>query len=407
MRRTGWGLLTMAAAALALAGCAEHRATVAAKPTPPAPPSELPPTARMQKPDGDKPDPDEPDMTVSVSDVFPVDGRESVRVLVNVNGQPILAEEVREACMADPGWMEALRLRDSEQQKKVCNHALQDLIDREVVMADIHARLGKNKPQFLDKLREAAHKEFEKHLKTIEKNAKRHGMKVESREDLKKVFQSQGLSFDGYRRHFERNFMKMEYLRARIGQLIFAAVDRQAIFDYYEQHGNEFEITDAVQWQHIFLDAGRFPSRAAAGAFARQLVGRARAGEDFAALATKHDQGDSSYRNGAGVGKHHGEISPAELELTLFQLKEGEVGAPLEAASGFHVVRVVKREYAGRKPLDDELQSAIRHKLLNEMSVRETRRVIAELRRKATIERAGPQASPPKGAKKKINPAFL
>jgi hypothetical protein len=391
-------LLCLTVSALLLSGCGTGRAAVAAALTPaavapvqaPTPPT---PVARLQKQDPDK-DP-EPDVVINVGDVFAGEGRETVRVLVNVNGQPILAEEIREACMANPGWLESLRMPEperSKKQKEVCNRALQELIDREVVMSEIQARIGKNKPEILDKIKKEATTQFNDHLRTIEANAKKGGMKVTTRDDLKKVFQSQGLTLDGYKRQFERNFIRMQYMQSRVFPMVKGAVNREQIYDYYEQHPNEFEVVDSVKWQHIFIDAGKFPSREEAGRHAAGLAARARAGEDFVQLALKHDQGDSSYRHGEGSGKHRGEITPTELEPVLFQMKDGEVSLT-ETAGGFHVARMVKREYAGRKPLDDKLQGDIRKKLMNEMMARESRRIAAELRRKATVERAGEPAT--------------
>src|SRR5205085_4473683 len=116
-----------------------------------------------------------------------------------------------------------------------------------------------------------ASSEFEKQLRNIEANAKRSGMKVGNRDDLKKVFLSQGLTLDGYRRQFERNFIRMQYMQSRIFLMVKGAVNREQIYDYYEQHPNEFEVVDSVKWQHIFLDAGKFPSRQEAGRQAADL----------------------------------------------------------------------------------------------------------------------------------------
>lgn len=347
--------------------------------------------ARAQAPDAKDKDADPEIIQVSVRELFagPIEGKDMVRILAHVNGQPILVEEVRESCMSNPQWLEAMNMPEpdrSKQQSEICNRALQDIIDREVILSEIHARLGKSKPQYLEKIKEAAGKEFEKHVRMIESNAKKSGVAMKSRDDLKKVLKMQGLTLEGYRRQFERKFMSMEYMRARVYPLVIGGVTREHIYDYYEQHSSEFEATDNVDWQHIFIDAGKFKTRPEAGVFAAQLAAKARAGEDFAELAVKHDQGDSSYRRGAGTGHRRGEISPAELENVLFEMKDGEVGPVVESANGFHVIRLVKREHAGRKPLDDKLQGDIRRKLMNDMMARESRRVVAELRRKATIE---------------------
>jgi len=56
------------------------------------------------------------------------------------------------------------------------------------------------------------------------------------------------------------------------------------------------------------------------------IVARGKQGEDFAALGKQFDDGDSSFRNGAGIGKKHGEIQPAECEEHLFAMKAGDIG---------------------------------------------------------------------------------
>src|SRR5262249_62114192 len=96
--------------------------------------------------------------------------------------------------------------------------------------------------------------------------------------------------------------------------------------------------------------ASRHKSREEARAFAERLAAQARAGEDFAKLL-KHDNGDSSYRNGEGFGQHKGEIKPSEAEPVLFRLRDGEVGPVIEIATGFHVVPVRKGHHAGARRL--------------------------------------------------------
>ena len=65
---------------------------------------------------------------------------------------------------------------------------------------------------------------------------------------------------------------------------------------------------------------------------------------------------------------------------------DGQVGPLIAFGSGWHVVRLVKREYAGRMPFDEKTQLAIKNKLSGTIWEREYKRILAELRRKATIE---------------------
>ena len=75
---------------------------------------------------------------------------------------------------------------------------------------------------------------------------------------------------------------------------------------------------------------------------ARMSQGR----EDRRVAQGKLDDGDSSLRNGHGLGPSTARSSPVEAEGPLFQLNDGEA-AIVEMSSGYHVIRVVKREHAG------------------------------------------------------------
>ena len=127
-----------------------------------------------------------------------------------------------------------------------------------------------------------------------------------------------------------------------------------------------------------------FRRRAEAHHFAEQLADRARAGEDFAKLAAKYDNGDSSFRNGDGLGSKRGEIKPSEAENVLFQMKDGDT-AVVELEKGFHVVRLVKRDYAGQTPFDEKTQKQIKNKLTNQIGQIEIKRIVNRLKRDAVI----------------------
>ena len=107
-------------------------------------------------------------------------------------------------------------------------------------------------------------------------------------------------------------------------------------------------------------------------------------GEDIAKLLPL-DNGDSTYRGGEGLGNKRNQIKPPEAEALLFQLKDNETGI-VEIAGGYHVVRVVKREFAGKMPFDEKTQGMIRDKLRQEVIAREAKQFVNELKRQAAIE---------------------
>jgi hypothetical protein len=307
------------------------------------------------------------------------EGEVAARIRATVNGTAILDDELREAVypqlLALRSLPEPLR---SEQQKKILEQELQQLIEREVILQDALARL-KDRPQIVEKLKEAAGKDFDKKMRLLRERSN-----LKSDEEFKAFLRAQGLTLAGVRRQVERNFMAMEYMRNRVVPAI-DRVGHQEITDYYEAHPEEFQIADSVTWQDIFIDASQFRARDEARASAENIMAQARNGADFLKLVNQYDKGDSSYRNGEGYGHRRGEIKPPQAEAVLFQMRDGDISL-VELTNGYHVIRLVKRQFAGRQPLDVKTQTAIRNKLQNEVWDREYKRILADLKRKATIE---------------------
>jgi hypothetical protein len=231
----------------------------------------------------------------------------------------------------------------------------------------------------IKKLNEIAKQEFTKQIRLLEERAHL------SHEAFLELLQKQGTTLESMERLERRKFFATEYLRSLIMPLI-NRIGRNEALDYYEKHLNEFYREDSVQWQDLFIAIGpKHPGREQAGAFANDLAERLKKGESFKNLL-QFDDGNSHYRDGEGIGKKRGQIEPPELEKFLFNLFDGDVGPVVEMSTGFHVFRLVKRQYAGQMPFDQETQKIIITKLKNEVADRETKRILDELKRRAVIE---------------------
>jgi parvulin-like peptidyl-prolyl isomerase len=303
--------------------------------------------------------------------------RPAVRIRAVVNDQAILDEEVRASC-----YSALVTARSPEEQARIVNEALATIIDREVVMQEIQARFGKA-PQgqkILEHIKGEAAKDFERNFvrRMIRQNH------LAGEEDLDRVLKEHGASLEMVRRQYERNFLAQMYLRNRVEPYL-NHVGHEQILAYYDKHPEEFQVADGVDWQDLFLDVQDHGSREAARAFAEGLAERVRRGEEFAALAKQFDRGDSKLRNHEGTGHKRGEIRPPEAEKALFAMNDGEV-AVVEIGSGFHVIRLARRERAHLMPFDDKVQKQIKDKLRGDVLQQEMKRLIADLRRKAVIE---------------------
>lgn len=340
--------------------------------------------------DGPKLLPEQPVVSTTATrgqqgDIVPASGtgtaQVAARIRAKVNDTPILEDELREAMAQFAGELLSVpEAQRGELLQKIAERELQKLIERELVLEDAFATLKQLKlEKELKNLEEAGDREADRRLRDIKQS-----LKVATDEEMKAILQNQGLSIEGVRRQVKRNFVMMDYVRNKIYPTI-SRISLQQMREYYHDHAEEFKVEDKVRWQDIFIDASRFRDVASARQYAEQLLARGRAGEDFAKLATEFDHGDSKLRNGDGLGSKPGEIKPAEVEATVLSLRPGEF-ALVEMRFGYHIVKVVQREFAGRRPFDAACQADVRRKLQNTIADREYKRIVEELKKKATIQ---------------------
>lgn len=305
----------------------------------------------------------------------------AVRIRAHVNGAPILDEELREALVMRTGEvMNVPEARRAAYFQEMAHKELDRLVERELILQEMFQKIKDMKrPQLLEQLKQEAAKEADRKLKDV-----RTASKITNDADFRAFLQQTGLSVDGLRRQTERNFMMTEYIR----NIIFPVVQRislSQVREYYDDHPDEFVRPDRVKWMDIFIDASRFATPGEARQYAETIAQRARAGEDFVALVKQFDNGDSSLRNGEGLGQKRGEIKPAQAEPVLFSLQSGQVGPIIDLGFGLHVVKVIEREVAGVEPFDVKCQARVRDKLRGQIAEREYKRVVDDLKRTATV----------------------
>src|SRR5262245_56354744 len=194
------------------------------------------------------------------------------------------------------------------------------------------------------------------------------------------------MPYEMIRRQWERNFMAMEYMRHRVEPHLMQ-LNHEQVQGYYDKHPEEFSVEDSVRWQDLFIATANHPSVEAARQFAEVLRSRILSGEDFARLSKQFDNGVRNlHEDSAGEGQKRGEIRPGEAEPVVFALKSGQVGPLVVVPAGFHVVRVIERTHAGKKPLDATLQKDIKERLRMQIYTREMKRLVSDLKRRAVIE---------------------
>ena len=129
---------------------------------------------------------------------------------------------------------------------------------------------------------------------------------------------------------------------------------------YYDQHKNEYILPERVKAQHIlFKTPGKSPEEVEKiKDKARQVLDRAKKGEDFGSLAKQFSE-DSTATSGGDLGEFgHGQMVP-EFDKVAFSLGVGAISDLVQTQFGIHIIKVNGKQEARERPFE-EVKEAIR-----------------------------------------------
>jgi peptidyl-prolyl cis-trans isomerase D len=171
------------------------------------------------------------------------------------------------------------------------------------------------------------------------------------------------------------------------------------IEEYYASHIEEFSMPEELRMRHILLliPPGSDDSvRAEKRKTLEGLLGRIRAGEDFAELAKAYSEDESSRQAGGDLGYvERGKLVP-EVERVAFGLKPGEVSDIVPSSHGLHLIKVEDYRASKVEPLE-AVQETIRATLTEEKAWRLARRKAEEVSWDLKEKGAFPEAGSPLG----------
>ncbi len=118
-------------------------------------------------------------------------------------------------------------------------------------------------------------------------------------------------------------------------------ISYEAIRSYYEQRHEEFSHPPRVKFVHII---------AATRSDAEALLSRIKAGEDMEKMVQGRSLG-YGIQGDCGMSWYSKDMLPQALSEAAFSLPIGQISPIIQTDYGFHVIKVLQRELAGRKDL--------------------------------------------------------
>jgi peptidyl-prolyl cis-trans isomerase C len=208
----------------------------------------------------------------------------------------------------------------------------------------------------------------------------------ENDEAFQRSLQNQGLSEDGARAELAQEIARYKYIETVIVPEI--QISEEAVRRFYDQNLESMRQPERVKMRHILIQVPAGASeedRALARRRAEEVLARAKAGEDFAALAREHSDDGTREQGGELPWIQRGQTLPA-FEQAAFALESGGLSDVVETPLGFHILQSGGRQPA-RVAEFDEVKERILAVLQTEEAQERLRRTVEGLMAKAEVER--------------------
>lgn len=176
----------------------------------------------------------------------------------------------------------------------------------------------------------------------IQTIAERNGLTLP---EMEKALEQEGMSMEAYRKQLrEEIILQRLHNREVVGRI---QVSKAEVDSYLASAEQNPAGRTAYRLRHILIATPEGASSeqiAKARQKAEEIVARARKGENFAALASRYSSGRQALEGGDLGWLEAGQV-PTLFATEVTSMEKGEVRGPLQASSGFHIIKL--EDYKG------------------------------------------------------------
>ncbi len=146
---------------------------------------------------------------------------------------------------------------------------------------------------------------------------------------------------------------------------------------FYQQNLAQYQTPAQVRASHILFKLEGKDEKAVQ-ATAEDVLKRAKAGEDFAALAKQYSEDDSNNSNGGDLDYFGRGRMVAEFDAAAFAMTTGEISNLVKTSFGFHIIKVTDAKPDNTRPLA-EVRKEIEEQLKWQKAQAEAERIAKSL----------------------------
>jgi peptidyl-prolyl cis-trans isomerase C len=165
---------------------------------------------------------------------------------------------------------------------------------------------------------------------------------------------------------FQREFLVDLYLQKFLDERNTEANQKK----YYEENKANYKRPEMLRISDI---------RTESEDEAKEILKRAKGGEDFGELARKYSKGAAADKGG-DYGFRAKEMLRKEFANVASSMKKGEISDPFKTQDGYHIIKLTDRKEAGIVPFED-----VKNRVADEYAKKILGEKISELRKAVTI----------------------
>jgi peptidyl-prolyl cis-trans isomerase D len=174
-------------------------------------------------------------------------------------------------------------------------------------------------------------------------------------------------------------------------------VPQNEIEAFYKQNIAQYSTPEQVAASHILLKT-EGKDEAEVRKLAEEIAKRAKAGEDFAALAKQYSEDESNNTTGGSLGEFGRGTMVPEFEQAAFAMKAGEVSDPVKTSFGYHIIKVEKNQPATTRPVADvraEIEDQLKWQKAQQQAETIAKEIASQVKTAADLERIAKERSLP------------